>query len=53
MGVIDISPAMERFADKVKSIIPPCQDPEKQICHNVKLKVARHNNGQQTSSKRK
>jgi hypothetical protein len=24
MGVIDISPAMERFADKVKSVIPPC-----------------------------
>jgi hypothetical protein len=24
MGVIDISPAMERFADKVKAVIPQC-----------------------------
>ena len=24
MGVIDVSPAIERFADKVKGLIPPC-----------------------------
>jgi hypothetical protein len=43
MGVIDISPAMERFAGKIKTVIPPCQDPEKQICHHVRLRVVGKN----------
>lgn len=24
MGVVDVSPAIERFADKVRGLIPPC-----------------------------
>jgi len=24
MGVVDVSPAIERFADKMKALVPPC-----------------------------
>jgi len=41
MGVIDVSPAIVRFSDKIKSLIPPCEDPEKEIRHAVKLGVKR------------
>jgi len=33
MGVIDISPAVDYFADKIKGLVPTCQDPEKEILH--------------------
>ncbi len=42
MGVIDISYAIERFAEKLKTIIEPCQDPERQIIHQVKIKVEKN-----------
>ncbi len=39
MGVIDVSPAIEKFADKVKNFIPECENLEKEIKHTVKLGV--------------
>lgn len=43
MGVIDISPAIERFADKIKmTITPACQDPENEINQQVKIKLEKN-----------
>ena len=45
MGVIDVSPSIERFADKVRSLIPSCEDPEKEIRHTIKIGVKNNKNG--------
>lgn len=41
MGVVDVSPAIERFADKIKGLIPPCENPEKDIRHSIKIGLKR------------
>lgn len=39
IGVIDVSPGIENFAERIKALIPPCQDPEREIMHSIKLQV--------------
>lgn len=39
MGVVDVSSAIERFADKMQALVPPCQDPERDIRHQVHIGV--------------
>ena len=41
MGVVDVAPAIERFADKIKGLIPPCENPEKDIRHSIKIGLKR------------